>query len=517
MARTKHTTRTLRKTTGRKIPRQQHRATKTKVARTTSTGTIVTVGVLFLLLQQWGQIQRNSGTFHDVSKNWNALSFGGGEIIMTTIEDHKETQIEAYGGEGEDNQQQQQQQQRRLYYIHVGKTGGSTMDKVLRSNCEWYRSLAPKKKCFRELSSSSSQATAEGGGGEEEESVLSKATTRTLHLNVRNKIEGKFIRDNNITSFLWTLRNPISRAVSAFNMDHPDNSKVSGYQGYWGYWRGMFYRDCGFRTVQDFADILRLLPLQQQQQQQQDGGGTPTRTVFRNVTGFQSNKTDVVNCRELAEKVIAGQAHVLINSHLSSNYATYAAATIQPFPHKEILVVRTEELWNDVANLDHLLSVSSWSGNQSHSYGDSSNSSSGRKNSVQAVIATAASRNTNSNTTTTTSTSASIQKNAMANYRHSHGSESYKVKSDLTAQGKAVLCCFLSNENQIYEDLMRRAINLSWEEKNKYVNMLYNDCRIGSNTSQILHNNNGSSNSNGDDNQSFNWVDWRSAGCPTIN
>ena len=464
MARTKHTTRTLRKTTGRKIPRQQHRATKTKVARTTSTGTIVTVGVLFLLLQQWGQIQRNSGTFHDVSKNWNALSFGGGEIIMTTIEDHKETQIEAYGGEGEDNQQQQQQQQRRLYYIHVGKTGGSTMDKVLRSNCEWYRSLAPKKKCFRELSSSSSQATAEGGGGEEEESVLSKATTRTLHLNVRNKIEGKFIRDNNITSFLWTLRNPISRAVSAFNMDHPDNNKASGYMGYW---RGMFYRDCGIQTVQDFANILMLLPLQQQQQ---DGDKTPTRTVLRNVTGFKSNKTDVVNCRELAIKVIAGKAHVLINSHLSSNYATYAAATIRPFPHKEIFVVRTEELWTDVANVDHFLSVSSWSGNHSHSYGDSS-SGSGSNNNAQVVVAAAASRNTNSNTTTTTLTSASIQKNAMVNYRYSHGSESYKVRPNLTAQGKATLCCFLSDENQIYEDLMRRAINLSWEEKNKYVNM----------------------------------------------
>ena len=192
------------------------------------------------------------------------------------------------------------------------------MDKVLRSNCEWY-SPAPKKKCFRKLG--------------EEESV-SKATKRTIHLNVRNKIEGKFIRNNNITSFLWTLRNPIHRVVSVFNMDHPDNDRnVPG--GYVGFWRGRFYRDCEFQTVQDFADILILLPLQQQQQhqQQQDGGGT-RRTVFRNVTGFGTNKTEVVNCRELAELVIAGQAHVLINSHLSSNYATYAAATIKPFPHK---------------------------------------------------------------------------------------------------------------------------------------------------------------------------------------
>ena len=382
------------------------------------------------------------------------------------------------------------------------------MNKVLRSNCEWYQGLASKKKCFRGLSSSS-QATAEGG--EEEESVLSKATKRTFHArNFRNKIEGKFIRDSNITSFLWTLRNPISRAVSAFNMDHPDNNKASGYMGYW---RGMFYRDCGIQTVQDFANILMLLPLQQQQQ---DGDKTPTRTVLRNVTGFKSNKTDVVNCRELAIKVIAGKAHVLINSHLSSNYATYAAATIRPFPHKEIFVVRTEELWTDVANVDHFLSVSSWSGNHSHSYGDSS-SGSGSNNNAQVVVAAAASRNTTSNTTTTTSTSASIQKNAMVNYRYSHGSESYKVRPNLTAQGKATLCCFLSDENQIYEDLMRRAINLSWEEKNKYVNMLYNDCRIGYNTSQILHNNNGSGNSNGDDNKSFNWANWRSAGCPTMN
>ena len=110
---TKQTSTRTRKSTGGETPRQQHRATKTKATRTgTSTSTIVTVGgVLFLLLQQWRQIHRNSGTFHDVSENWNApLIFGGGEI-MTPIDDHKETQIDANGGEGEDNQHQQQQQQ----------------------------------------------------------------------------------------------------------------------------------------------------------------------------------------------------------------------------------------------------------------------------------------------------------------------------------------------------------------------------------------------------------------------
>ena len=29
--------------------------------------------------------------------------------------------------------------ERRLLYVHVGKTGGTTLDKVLRSNCEMYR------------------------------------------------------------------------------------------------------------------------------------------------------------------------------------------------------------------------------------------------------------------------------------------------------------------------------------------------------------------------------------------
>lgn len=37
---------------------------------------------------------------------------------------------------------------RRILYLHVGKTGGTSLDKILRSNCEWYKKS--KQTCLEE-------------------------------------------------------------------------------------------------------------------------------------------------------------------------------------------------------------------------------------------------------------------------------------------------------------------------------------------------------------------------------
>lgn len=63
-------------------------------------------------------------------------------------------------------------------------------------------------------------------------------------------------------------------------------------------------------------------------------------------------------------------------------------------------------------------------------------------------------------------------------FRYSHGSETYSVHSGLSKQGKVTFCCFLYKDNEIFESIVRRAVNLQEAEKEKYLDTLYEDCGI---------------------------------------
>ena len=52
-----------------------------------------------------------------------------------------------------------------------------------------------------------------------------------------------------------------------------------------------------------------------------------------------------------------GNGHVLMNGHLSTNYESYTTWTTTRYPDKEVFVIRTEDLWNDVEALNHALVV----------------------------------------------------------------------------------------------------------------------------------------------------------------
>ena len=88
------------------------------------------------------------------------------------------------------------------------------------------------------------------------------------------------------------------------------------------------------------------------------------------------------------------------------------------------------------------------------------------------------------------------------NYTHSHNSENFAVHTDLSDEGKAVICCFLSDENQIYQDLLIRAANLNNMEKQRYLDRLYSDCGIAK-TKEAASGN-------------FYWSSWQRNGCPSI-
>jgi len=324
---------------------------------------------------------------------------------------------------------------RSIVYVHVGKTGGTTLDGVFRSNCEWYRDGKQGKKCFQSLK--------KGNHG----SLLSQLTKRTIHTAQRND-DWKWIRDNS-TTFLFTVRNPIARAVSAFNFDHPTN--VPTGNDYWDHLKDIFYGKC-FPTVEDLSIILT------------NKNDTKKVTVQDFV---KKGINSTIDCFEVGTKVLEGNGHVLMNGHLSKNYESYTTWTTTRYPDKEVFVIRTEELWNDVEALNHALVVAEE--NQTD-----------HKNETPSLSFAYTSRT-----------------------NISHGSETFSVSSGLSKEGRAILCCYLSNENKLFEELVRRAVNLAKLEKEKYLDQLYSDCGIPIEESQQ----HGGSNT-------FAWNQWRKTNCP---
>ena len=53
--------------------------------------------------------------------------------------------------------------------------------------------------------------------------------------------------------------------------------------------------------------------------------------------------------------MLKGDGHVLINTHISLNYEDYTAFSTTRFSKKEVFVITTEDLWNDVDSLNHAL------------------------------------------------------------------------------------------------------------------------------------------------------------------
>ena len=306
---------------------------------------------------------------------------------------------------------------RTIVYLHVGKTGGTSLNKAFRANCEWLSS--GKGKCFEQLI--------------QPETVISHLTKKQVHAQIRKNDPFFSV---NATSYLFTIRNPIARAISAYNMDHPKNSPQSN--PYFVFWKTRFYEKC-FPFVEDIASVLL-------DKFERNETKTATMPAYN-----APNDTSTIDCTGLAQEALQGKAHVLTVSHLSTNYRFYANPTFIRHPEKEIFVVRTENLWNDIDELNTALAGTLVK------YGEVYNATILENKDLTAT---------------------SLAFKNVTGYAMTHGSGEYKVKSGLSKKGKEIICCHLSEENQIFEDLVRRAANLDSLEKNRYLDGLYSDCGI---------------------------------------
>ncbi len=333
---------------------------------------------------------------------------------------------------------------REILYVHVSKTGGLTLDRVLRSNCVWHHK-SRRDMCLRKLHFSSVHRDANDTRivtFGRNESALSHLTKFTMHLSKKDDIV-QFAK-HDATSFLFTVRNPVDRTVSAFNMIHIKNQPIKnkGKSNNTMQARKIFYGEC-FPTVEDLANVLT---------NQLKHGKTK---YIQMPTLNDPNVTETVNCYELAQGALRGGKNHAKNIHLFKNYKFYEDVSTKMNPKKEVLVIRTEHLWDDLEVLNLAL--------------------------TNALVKHGAVYNATQNETASSSLPPSSSISSLAEIRghaFTHGSEKKNVTSGLSREGRQIVCCYLSEDNQIFEGIVRDALNLDEMEKRTYLDGLYGDCGI---------------------------------------
>lgn len=281
---------------------------------------------------------------------------------------------------------------RRIIYLHVGKTGGSTTKGALRIHCTANKWRNPQRKqCRKDM-----QRMFRKTGGE---GALSKHVIGYSHVNLFPK-ETVWQRSN---SFLFSVRNPINRFISWYDQIYDKMCRRKTKNGKCDYkfseengevGRGVF--QCFSEGIESLAQSLTPKPLYPEQ-----------RLCWRRAWQiFQTGPT----------KYPSWMWHV--NPY---NYQHYAEQSIRRFPEKDVFAIRTESLWSDIVEIDHLLG---------------GNGTGFRREQVNKG----------------------------------------KRKLSLSKQSKTNLCCALVEELEIYEEVLRRAINI--DEADYFLSMakVLSDC-----------------------------------------
>jgi len=302
-------------------------------------------------------------------------------------------------------------------FIHVGKTGGSTLQ----------RSFLPKywKKQQQRQSNNLIRGI-----------TLRPPTCHTWDCPT-DRMDHRAT-----TTLLFAVRNPVDRLISAYKFSHPDNCITRGvdganvYNDIWGChlprFAARFYVDCA-PTLEDLANV-------------------PFRSDADLLLRAASSSSTVTNstCRESVRDMVAGRnrkqsthayfnyayyKNVTIDRYInySSNSGSSGSATTKNHHHhpKEIFVIRNEHLWDDASSLDRRMG-----GN---------------------------------------GTFPDTQR------RITHGSERYhNHTSFLSSRGGGYenLCCLLAEEIDAYEGIVRAAENLMEWEKDETVREVERKCGI---------------------------------------
>jgi hypothetical protein len=289
---------------------------------------------------------------------------------------------------------------RNVLFVHIGKAGGETIKSILSTGCRSRKNKKRSDACLLIVPNSR----------------ISDSVRSYFHC---FKEPSKEVH-NYTTSYLYNLRHPVDRTISWYRYVSPGNcrerTKSPSCVTAWEIsqnpdsgWEADFFARC-FPTIEDWARALATTT-----------AATTTMTTTSSLSdSFSStSKHTPTDCSELAWSSLAGNIDITrhtVAAHMAANFRHYTNKTTAQYPLKEILVVRTEYMWQDLENLDRLLGGAGTFGNF---------------------------------------TGSSV----------THGSEKQIDRRSISESGAKLFCCGLQDELRVFRDLMNRATNLDEESK----------------------------------------------------
>jgi hypothetical protein len=208
------------------------------------------------------------------------------------------------------------------------------------------------------------------------------------------------------TTFLWSVRNPMDRVTSWFDHSNPANNR-GRHAKRTNVWANDFYGLCH----QDADAFARSLGKQQ------------------TLDHVPVNSTTGESCSQLSWRGVNGKASWQAG-HLHFNYKFYADLTTGKFPDTEVMAVRTEHMWDDLQNIEHMVGGGVFNKEE------------------YATV--------------------------------DHGSGSFGRRSRLSPEGAKILCCALQEEIAIYVNVLIKASNLNEKTRNDSLSYLWDKCDMKS-------------------------------------
>jgi len=304
--------------------------------------------------------------------------------------------------------QQGERKQRSIVLIHVGKTGGETVRHTLKITCDMRKNPVQQKLCKDSFANNKT------------ESALSRHTIGTLHCDLLLPIDSL----ERATTLLWTLRNPLDRVVSWFHYMNPANCRPH-----------VDYHSTACNTNRSIVASLQKKNKKGSKWPVKFFGCFPTMNHFGDAlvvpgSDGSTSTNNNNNCSQIAWRTIAGEASAS-SGHVYFNYKHYWRETMEKYKNKEVWVLRTEHLWEDMIHVERLLL-------------------------------------SNSNRT--------VSHQLSQKHNVTHGSEGHVQRDQLSTGGLRRLCCALRDEIAIYGDLLRMSTNLDSQERNRSLDYLTEQC-----------------------------------------
>ena len=212
-----------------------------------------------------------------------------------------------------------------IEFMHIGKTGGTTIDQIFFLQFKCHRMRFDQKVSHRKIAECFKNIPKRKG-------ALYNGMGLNFHLvaGLGGRRNMDCLANPFITTFLFTVRNPILRALSSYNFLHFNNTD-SDFAQRRNSWRDFFYQRCFPRQTDLLKAAVDLL------------------------YHPDDNPHNVKECHKRAAIYLrgtGGKPNRLTNVHLYFNNEYYYNMSLARCPEKEVMVVRQESLQDDLSRLD---------------------------------------------------------------------------------------------------------------------------------------------------------------------